>query len=96
MKHCGKTIAIFNDKFKRAYLVILSFITGRPLLFESKALQIYAQTVFTLSFVINRAEFALVTKIMKHEYMRVCNHKNRINIMLCLLNSAVVDPRLQT
>ena len=28
--------------------------------------------------------------------MRVCNHKNRINIMLCLLNSTVVDPRLQT
>ena len=42
-----------------------------------------------LSVAINRAEHVSATVIIKHIYMLMCNHKNKIiiNIMLCLLNS---------
>ena len=53
----------------------------------------HAQTVFTLSIVINRAEHARATKIINHKYMLMYNHKIHINIMLCSLNSTVVQPR---
>ena len=43
------------------------------------------QTVFTLSIVINRAKHTNVTNINKRKYMLMCNHKIRINIMLCPL-----------
>ena len=63
----------------------------------------HAQTVFTLWIVINRAELArnyqLIIKllvIIKHKYMIICNYKIVINIMLCLLNSTVAEPRCQT
>ena len=52
--------------------------------------------MFTLQVVINRAEHARPTKIIKYKYMLMCRHMFRINIMLCSLNSAVVDPRFQT
>ena len=43
---------------------------------------IHAQTVF-------------IYRILKQTYMLMCNHKIRINIMLCLRNSTIVDPRFQ-
>ena len=51
-------------------------------IFEIEALRYeHAQTVFTLSVVINRAEHARFIVIIKHKYMLMCNHKIRINIM---------------
>ena len=69
----------------------MTIITGRPLLIESEALQIYthAQTVFTLSGVINtnRGEHVRATQIIKHKNMLImCNH----------VYSTVVELRFQT
>ena len=61
-------------------------------MFEGEALQIY-----TCADRANiTAEHALASEIIKHKYMLMCNHKIHINIMLCLLNSDVVDPCFQT
>ena len=53
----------------------------------------HTQTVFRSAIVINRTEDAYSVVIIKHKYMLMCNHKIRISIMLCLLNSAFVEPR---
>ena len=55
-----------------------------------------AHIVFTSSIVINRAEYARSLVIIKHKYILKCNHKIVINIMLCLLNSTVVESLFQT
>ena len=44
-------------------------------------------TVLMLSIAINRVEHACAGVIIKHNYMRICNHIIVINVLLCLLNS---------
>ena len=52
-------------------------------------MSILTETVFMLLIVSNRVEHAQSIVIINHKYMLMCNHKIIINIMLCLLNSAV-------
>ena len=54
--------------------------------------------MFTLSVVVNSAEHALSTKIIKHKYILMCKYKIHINIKLCrpTLNSTSLEPRFQS
>ena len=55
------------------------------------------QTVFTLSIVINNAEYARSIVIIQHKYMLMCNHRIVVNIMPDNYeNSTLVDPHFKT
>ena len=61
--------------------IVIGLYHESAILYEIEALYTHAQTSFTLSTVINRAERALATEIIRHQYMLMCNHKIHINIM---------------
>ena len=80
----GAAVGFRGQEFSRCVCVRVGFsvritTTGRSIdLFHRLCLCFLA---------INRAEHVCATVIIKHNYMRMCNHKIVINIILCLLNS---------
>ena len=73
--------------YQLSHVNSIALLKAPPYLEYYKSYRPISQTVFMLSIAINRAEHVCATVIIKHNYMLMCNHKNVINIMLCLLNS---------